>query len=160
MHLLLCIEINEGRKCHLKLSIIFYWMLCRKYVKIVLLIWEFTNIFVCIPCEYNGWSVILWHWVSLQRKNVAKHYFLHPRLKVNIWKLILYSATFNSHWHTYKMYFVFLISSLSKTLFSTKASHDFSLLCLWTIFYTNVYFNVAILYPIQKYNKKGSLKRS
>lgn len=136
--------IIKGNKCHLKLSITFYWMLRGSYAKIALLIWEFTNILVCISCEYNGWSLILWHWVTLQWKISSKHYFLPPQLEANTCKLILYSVTSNFHWHPYKAYFVLFISSLSNTLFSTQESHEVSLLCLWTIFYTHVYFNVGI----------------
>lgn len=128
MHLLLWIKITEDRKCHLKLSSMFYWMLWKKYVKMALLIWEFTKTIVCVLCEDNALSVPLWHGVSLQWKNSTKHYFLLPQLEVNKCKLILYSATCNSHRHTYKMHF-FFIFSLHKKLFSTKASHSVSLLC-------------------------------
>lgn len=146
------------RKCHVKLSIIFYWMLW----SMLKLHHQFENSQISwyvTSHEYNGWSVILWHWISLKWKNLVKwYYFLHPQLEMNIWKLILYSATFNSHWHTYKMYFVFFISLLRETLFSTKASHEILLFCLWTIFYTNGYFNIGILYPIKKYSNKGAWK--
>lgn len=57
MHLLLCIESIEGRKCHLKLSIVFYWCYGKSMLKLHYLAGNSQGMYhkACILCEYTLW---------------------------------------------------------------------------------------------------------
>lgn len=51
MHLILSIQITEGRTCYLKFSIMFYLMLQGKYAKIALTDLRIHNLLVYISFE-------------------------------------------------------------------------------------------------------------